>query len=144
MLYKDYLDFLKSPQKEAIYITEHEQCITLGKNSLENEILIKNQIPVFNSTRGGGATYHGPGQLMVYPYFSLKKQQIYISDEAWTAIIATKRAIINKLQQAAETSNSANDFRENVLIDYSKTLPPTETAISFIKSEVKKSLSPRG
>ena len=80
MLYKDYLDFLKSPQKEAIYITEHEQCITLGKNSLENEILIKNQIPVFNSTRGGGATYHGPGQLMVYPYFSLKKQQIYISD----------------------------------------------------------------
>lgn len=67
-------------------------------------------------------------------------QQIYISDEAWTAIIATKRAIINKLQQAAETSNSANDFRENVLIDYSKTLPPTETAISFIKSEVKKLL----
>ncbi|MBU3012467.1 hypothetical protein KO506_13725 [Polaribacter vadi] len=67
-------------------------------------------------------------------------QQIYISDEAWTAIIATKRAIINKLQQAAETSNSANDFRENVLIDYSKTLPPTDTAISFIKSEVKKLL----
>ncbi|WP_405566686.1 hypothetical protein [Polaribacter sp. Asnod6-C07] len=67
-------------------------------------------------------------------------QQIYISDEAWTAIIATKRAIINKLQQAAETSNSANNFRENVLIDYSKTLPPTETAISFIKSEVKKLL----
>ena len=67
-------------------------------------------------------------------------QQIYISDEAWTAIIATKRAIINKLRQAAEPSNSANDFRENVLIDYSKTLPPTETAISFIKSEVKKLL----
>ena len=67
-------------------------------------------------------------------------QQIYISDEAWTAVIATKRAIINKLQQSAETSNSANDFRENVLIDYSKTLPPTETAISFIKSEVKKLL----
>ncbi|APZ47210.1 hypothetical protein BW723_13360 [Polaribacter reichenbachii] len=67
-------------------------------------------------------------------------QQIYISDEVWTAIIATKRAIINKLQQSAETANSANDFRENVLIDYSKTLPPTETAISFIKNEVKKLL----
>ena len=67
-------------------------------------------------------------------------QQIYISDDAWTAIIATKRAIINKLQQVSETSNSANDLRENVLIDYSKTLPPTETAISFIKSEVKKLL----
>lgn len=67
-------------------------------------------------------------------------QQIYISDDTWTAIIATKRAIINKLKQVAEASNSANDLRENVLIDYSKTLPPTETAISFIKNEVKKIL----
>ncbi|MFY9244055.1 MAG: hypothetical protein WAO74_13630 [Polaribacter sp.] len=65
-------------------------------------------------------------------------QQIYISNDAWTAIVATKRAIITKLKQVAETSNSANDLRENVLIDYSKTLPPTETAIAFIKNEVKK------
>lgn len=67
-------------------------------------------------------------------------QQIYISEDAWTAIVATKRAIINKLKQVAETSNSANDLRENVLIDYSKALPPTETAIAFIKNEVKKLL----
>lgn len=67
-------------------------------------------------------------------------QQIYISEDTWTAIIATKRAIINKLKQVAEVSNSANDLRENVLIDYSKTQPPTETAISFIKNEVKKLL----
>ncbi|PQJ78415.1 hypothetical protein [Polaribacter porphyrae] len=67
-------------------------------------------------------------------------QQIYISNESWTAIIAAKRAVINKLKMVAEDSNSANDFRENVLIDYSKKLPPTETAIDFIKSEVKKLL----
>lgn len=65
-------------------------------------------------------------------------QQIYISDEAWTAILATKRTIINKLKQVAENSNSSNELRENVLMDYSKTLPPTETAVTFIKSEVKK------
>ncbi len=67
-------------------------------------------------------------------------QQIYISNDAWLSIIAAKRAIINKLKQVAEVSNSANDFRENILIDYSKTLPPTETAIDFIKSEVRKLL----
>ncbi|WP_299016780.1 hypothetical protein [uncultured Polaribacter sp.] len=64
-------------------------------------------------------------------------QQIYISDETWMAILAAKNAVINKLRQLSETSNSANDLRENVLIDYSKTLPPTETAIAFIKKEVK-------
>jgi hypothetical protein len=67
-------------------------------------------------------------------------QQIYVSNDSWTAILATKNAIINKLKKVAETSSSANDLRENVLIDYSKTLPPTETAIAFIKNEVKKLL----
>lgn len=67
-------------------------------------------------------------------------QQIYISDETWTAILAVKSAVINKLKQVSKVSNSANELRENVLIDYSKSLPPTETAISFIKNEVKKML----
>ncbi|WP_299052665.1 hypothetical protein [uncultured Polaribacter sp.] len=64
-------------------------------------------------------------------------QQIYISEETWTTICIAKNAVINKLKQVAENASSANDFRENVLIDYSKTLPPTETAIAFIKKEVK-------
>jgi len=68
-------------------------------------------------------------------------QQIYISEDAWIAIIAAKNAVINKLKQTAESSKIANDLRENVLLDYSKTLPPTETAIVFIKNEVKKLLS---
>jgi hypothetical protein len=67
-------------------------------------------------------------------------QQIYISNDTWISIVAAKRAIINKLKQVAEVSNSANDLRENILIDYSKSLPPTETAIDFIKNEVKKLL----
>lgn len=67
-------------------------------------------------------------------------QQIYISEETWTAIYAAKNAVINKLKQVAEKSSSANDLRENVLIDYSKTTPPTETAIDFIKNEVRKLL----
>jgi hypothetical protein len=67
-------------------------------------------------------------------------QQIYLSNDTWLAVVAAKSAIINKLKQVAENSNSANDLRQNVLIDYTKTLPPTETAISFIKNEVRKLL----
>lgn len=67
-------------------------------------------------------------------------QQIYLSDTSWSAIIGAKNATINKLKQVAESSSSAKDLRENILIDYSKTLPPTDTAIGFIKSEVKKLL----
>ncbi|MEO9569919.1 MAG: hypothetical protein ABJH82_07575 [Polaribacter sp.] len=67
-------------------------------------------------------------------------QQIYISNDSWTAILATKNTIINKLKEVAETAKSANDLRENVILEYSKTLPPTDTAIAFIKNEVKKLL----
>lgn len=67
-------------------------------------------------------------------------QQIYISDQCWNVIIASKAAVINKLKQVSENSSSSSDLRENVLLDYSKALPPTDTAIAFIKSEVKKLL----
>jgi hypothetical protein len=67
-------------------------------------------------------------------------QQIYVTTNTFTATLAAKNAVINKLKQVAENSISANDLRENVLIDYSKKLPPTETAIAIIKNEVKKLL----
>lgn len=67
-------------------------------------------------------------------------QQIYVSEATWTAICASKNAVANKLRKIAESASSANDLRENMLIEYSKSLPPTETAIDFIKSEVRKLL----
>lgn len=67
-------------------------------------------------------------------------QQLYISDECWKVIIASKTATINTLKQVAETSKSANDFRENVLLKYSKKEPQTNTAVTFLKNEVKKLL----
>tara|TARA_R110001606_G_scaffold8303_2_gene36372 strand:- start:2940 stop:3452 length:513 start_codon:yes stop_codon:yes gene_type:complete len=67
-------------------------------------------------------------------------QQIYLSNDTWLAVVAAKNAIINKLKQVAENANSANELRENVLIEYTKILPPTETAIGFIKNEVRKVL----
>ena len=67
-------------------------------------------------------------------------QQLYISDESWNVIMAAKNAIINKLKQVAESSNSSKDFRENILLDYSKDTTPTDTAIAFLKQDVKKLL----
>jgi predicted RNA-binding protein YlxR (DUF448 family) len=67
-------------------------------------------------------------------------QQIYISNDCWTAILATKANIINKLKKATENASSAKEFRENLLIDYASLNSPTETAITFIKSDVRKLL----
>lgn len=67
-------------------------------------------------------------------------QQLYITDECWNVIIASKTAVKNTLKQIANTSNSAGDFRENVLLEYSKKEPQTDTAVAFLKKEVKRLL----
>lgn len=67
-------------------------------------------------------------------------QQLYISDQCWAAIKAAKHAVVNKLKLTAKNSNSAKSLRENILIDYSTNIPPTETATEFIKNEIKKLL----
>ncbi|CAL2095358.1 hypothetical protein [Tenacibaculum sp. 190524A02b] len=65
-------------------------------------------------------------------------QQLYISEDSWKVVLATKLAIIAKLRKVAETSETAKELRENTLIDYSKEENPIETAIAILKQDVKK------
>ena len=67
-------------------------------------------------------------------------QQLYISDDSWKAVVATKLAIIAKLRKISETSETAIELREKVLINYTKEENPTETVVTFLKQEVKKLL----
>jgi hypothetical protein len=67
-------------------------------------------------------------------------QQMYVSTDAWTAVVGAKNAVIKKLKHVAESAKNANALRETVLIDYSKSISPTETAIAIIKNDVKKLL----
>lgn len=63
--------------KNTIFFCEHEHVYTLGKNGqkenllLPSETLEKEKIQFFHSNRGGDITYHGPGQLTVYPILDL-------------------------------------------------------------------------
>lgn len=57
---------------------EHPHVYTLGKSGDENNLLISNEfLKSINATyykinRGGDITYHGPGQLVVYPILDLE------------------------------------------------------------------------
>jgi lipoyl(octanoyl) transferase len=57
---------------------EHPHVFTLGKSGDESNLLVKKEnLDSINATyvpinRGGDITYHGPGQLVVYPIFDLE------------------------------------------------------------------------
>lgn len=62
---------------QALILCEHPHVITLGKHGNPNNLLLpmenlrKRGVEFFYTDRGGDITYHGPGQLVVYPIFDL-------------------------------------------------------------------------
>jgi lipoyl(octanoyl) transferase len=64
---------------EAILLCEHDPVITLGRGADRSNILWSRDaleargVAVVESSRGGDVTYHGPGQLMVYPVVRLRR-----------------------------------------------------------------------
>jgi lipoyl(octanoyl) transferase len=55
-----------------ILLCEHSPVITLGRSATTANILDAGDIPIERIERGGEVTYHGPGQLMVYPVVRLR------------------------------------------------------------------------
>jgi lipoyl(octanoyl) transferase len=63
---------------DEIWFTEHPPVFTLGINASREHLLAPGDIPVVQIDRGGQVTYHGPGQLMVYPLLDLKRAGLHI------------------------------------------------------------------
>ncbi|HEY5951142.1 MAG TPA: lipoyl(octanoyl) transferase LipB [Kofleriaceae bacterium] len=51
----------------TIFLCEHPPVITLGRSATLDNVLAPGDVPIERIERGGDVTYHGPGQLMVYP-----------------------------------------------------------------------------
>lgn len=79
---------------------EHPHVYTLGKSGIMENLLLSNNnliekgVSFFKTDRGGDITYHGPGQIVVYPIFDLEhfgiglKQYIHNLEEAVIRTIA--------------------------------------------------------
>jgi lipoyl(octanoyl) transferase len=61
---------------DQIWIVEHQPVYTLGLNGKREHLLNTGAIPVVQTDRGGQVTYHGPGQLVVYPLLNLKRRDL--------------------------------------------------------------------
>lgn len=60
--------------EETLFICSHPPCVTLGRSTKPGD-LVGWDGEVHRVSRGGRATYHGPGQMIVYPILDLKRQR---------------------------------------------------------------------
>ena len=75
----------------AVLLCEHPPVITLGRSANRANVLDAGDVPVVQIERGGDVTYHGPGQLMIYPIVRV------------TSVVGFLSAIAGALAQAAAT-----------------------------------------
>lgn len=97
-----------------IIFCEHPHVLTLGKHADRQNILFSGTllsekgVSVFQTDRGGDVTYHGPGQLVVYPILDLElfrmglKQYISCMEDIIIELLKNKYGISSeKLSGAA-------------------------------------------
>jgi len=76
---------------DEIWLLEHPPVFTLGLNADAGHVLAAGDIPVVKIDRGGQVTYHGPGQLVVYPLIDIRRAKLGVRD----LVTAMERAIID-------------------------------------------------
>ena len=71
-----FVDVRGPGARDEIWFLEHPPVFTLGMNARPEHVLAPGDIPVVPIDRGGQVTYHGPGQLVVYPLLDLGRARL--------------------------------------------------------------------
>jgi lipoyl(octanoyl) transferase len=76
---------------DEIWILQHPPVFTLGMNGDRAHLLTPGDIPIIDIDRGGQVTYHGPGQLVVYPLLDLGRLSMGVR----TLVTGLEQAVIS-------------------------------------------------
>ncbi len=93
-------------------VVEHEPVITLGRKAdranvlLAPEMLTARGVDVVEIERGGDATYHGPGQLVVYPIMKLERFR-----EVVPLVSALEASVVRMLAAFGITATGRSEHR---------------------------------
>jgi lipoyl(octanoyl) transferase len=88
-----YTEARDSQTPDQIWFLEHPPVFTLGMNASRAHVLAPGDIPVIQIDRGGQVTYHGPGQLVIYPLLDVRRLGLGVRQ----LVMALENAIISLL-----------------------------------------------
>jgi lipoyl(octanoyl) transferase len=65
---------------DELWVLEHPPVFTLGQSGRREHLHATGAIPIVASDRGGQATYHGPGQVVVYTLIDLRRAGFFVRE----------------------------------------------------------------
>ncbi|MDR0184121.1 lipoyl(octanoyl) transferase LipB [Lysobacter arvi] len=75
-----FTDARTADTADELWLVEHDPVFTLGQAGKDEHVLFPGGIPVIHVDRGGQVTYHGPGQIVLYPLLDLKRLKVGVKD----------------------------------------------------------------
>jgi lipoyl(octanoyl) transferase len=90
---------------DEIWYTEHPPVFTLGMNASRDHLIATGDIPVVQVDRGGQVTFHGPGQLMIYPLIDLKRAKLGVR----SLVTALEQCVVNFVAELGLTAIARKD-----------------------------------
>jgi lipoyl(octanoyl) transferase len=85
---------------DELWFVEHPPVYTQGVSGKAEHVLDAHGIPVVQTNRGGQVTYHGPGQIVAYVLFDLKRRKMNIRE----LVSELENAVIGLLAQYGITA----------------------------------------
>ena len=80
---------------DQLWLVEHHPVFTQGQAGKPEHLLMPGDIPVVQTDRGGQVTYHGPGQVVLYPLLDVRRARLGVRD----LVSALENAVIAVLAE---------------------------------------------
>lgn len=100
---------------DEVWLLQHPPVFTQGLAGKAEHVLAAGDIPVIQTDRGGQVTYHGPGQLVVYPLLDLDRLQLGVR-----GLVDLLEQVVIDLLGDYELPASRRDGAPGVYIDGAK------------------------
>ena len=102
---RTFTDTRGADTKDELWVTEHPPVFTQGQAGKPEHLLCDSVIPVVKTDRGGQITYHGPGQLVVYPLLNVKRLSLGVRD----LVTAIETAVVRWLASYGVSASAKPD-----------------------------------
>lgn len=102
---QEYTERRDADSGDELWLVEHPPVFTVGLNGKPEHLLAPGDIPVVHIDRGGQVTYHGPGQLVIYPLLDLRRLKLGVRH----LVTSLEQAVIDLLADYGITAVGRRD-----------------------------------